>query len=57
VYDSSANAIGYVYDVIGPVTSPYVVVKVSSPAVQRPDYLVNRLLYASEVSRKRGGAQ
>lgn len=57
VYDSSANVLGYVYDVIGPVSSPYVVVKVSSPAIQRPSYFVNRLLYASEVSRKRGGAQ
>jgi len=57
VYDSSANAVGYVYDIIGPVSSPYVVVKVTSPSIQRPDYLLNRLLYATEVSRRKGGAR
>ncbi|MCC6065212.1 MAG: Gar1/Naf1 family protein [Thermofilum sp.] len=57
VYDSSANAVGYVYDIIGPVASPYVVVKVSSPSIRRPDYLLNRLLYATEVSQRRGGAR
>ena len=55
VYDSSANIVGLVYDIIGPVTSPYVVVKVTSPRIQQPGYLVNRLLYASEVSRRKGG--
>jgi len=57
VYDSSANAVGYVYDIIGPVSSPYVVVKITSPSIQRPDYLLNRLLYATEIPRRRGGAR
>ncbi|MDW8003265.1 MAG: Gar1/Naf1 family protein [Thermofilaceae archaeon] len=53
VYDSTANVIGYVYDIIGPVSSPYVVVKVSSPRIKQPEYLLNRLLYTHEVSKVR----
>ncbi|RLF06253.1 MAG: H/ACA RNA-protein complex protein Gar1 [Thermoprotei archaeon] len=53
VYDSAASLVGFVYDIIGPVSSPYVVVKVTSPRIRRPDYLVNRLLYAMEVVRRR----
>lgn len=55
VYDSSANVVGFVYDVIGPVSSPYIVVKVTSTRLRQPSYLLNRLLYATEVSRRRGG--
>ncbi len=55
VYDSSANAVGVVHDVIGPVSSPYVVVKVTSPRIRDPAYLLDRLLYATEAAKKRGG--
>lgn len=48
VYNSSANLVGHVHDVIGPPSSPYVVVKVSLTAVRDPQHLVNRLLYATE---------
>jgi len=54
VYDSSANLVGVVCDIIGPVSSPYVVVKVTSPRIKDPSYLVNRLLYATEVVKRRG---
>lgn len=53
VYDSAASLVGFVYDIIGPTSSPYVVVKVTSPRIKRPDYMLNRLLYAMEVVRKR----
>lgn len=53
VYDAGASLVGVVYDVIGPVSSPYVIVKVTSPRIKRPDYLINRLLYAVEVARRR----
>lgn len=57
VYDSSANLVGFVHDIIGPVSSPFIVVKVSSPTLREPSYLLNRLLYATEVSRMRGGSR
>ena len=57
VYDSSANLIGYVHDVIGPVSSPYVVVKVTSTRIKDPSYLLNRLLYASEIAKRRRGGR
>lgn len=57
VYDSTANVIGYVYDIIGPVSSPYVVVKVSSPRVRQPEYLLNRLLYTHEASKVKVGGK
>ncbi|MEM4501312.1 MAG: Gar1/Naf1 family protein [Thermofilaceae archaeon] len=57
VYDSSANVVGFVYDIIGPVSSPYVVVKVTSPRLRQPSFLLNRLLYATEASKRRGGGR
>lgn len=54
VYDSSANEVGYVYDIIGPVSSPFVVVKFTSQSIKQPSYLVNRVLYATRALRKRG---
>ena len=57
VYDSAANLVGLVYDVIGPVSSPYVVVKVTSPRIRKPHYLLNRLLYATEVARRLRGVR
>lgn len=57
VYDSSANIIGVVCDIIGPTSSPYIVVKVTSPRVREPSYLLNRLLYATEASKRRGGSR
>jgi RNA-binding protein len=42
VVDDSLRAVGKVFDVMGPVSSPYVAVK---PTIQRPEKLVNEILY------------
>ncbi|ABL77784.1 H/ACA ribonucleoprotein complex subunit GAR1 [Thermofilum pendens] len=46
VYDEKAMLVGYVYDVIGPVTSPFVLVKVDESRWE-PEALVGKLLYWS----------
>jgi RNA-binding protein len=52
VVDESLKSIGKVFDVIGPVTSPYAVVR---PAVKEPEKLAGKQLYllSSERARSR----
>ncbi len=42
VVDEDLNVIGKVFDIIGPVSAPYAVVK---PTVREPDKLVNKPMY------------
>ncbi|MCC6039379.1 MAG: Gar1/Naf1 family protein [Thermofilaceae archaeon] len=44
VYDDRMTLVGYVYDVVGPVRSPFVLVKVDTSR-WRPEALVGKLLY------------
>jgi RNA-binding protein len=48
VIDENLNAVGRVFDVIGPVSSPYAVVKAS---VKDPKKLVNKQLYISPLRK------
>jgi RNA-binding protein len=52
VVDESLKTIGKVFDVIGPVTSPYAVVR---PAVKEPEKLAGKQFYllSSERARSR----
>jgi RNA-binding protein len=52
VIDENLKAVGKVFDIIGPVSSPYAVVR---PTVKEPEKLVSRLLYVvpSEKRSKR----
>ena len=52
VVDESLKTIGKVFDVIGPVTAPYAVVR---PAVKEPEKLAGKQLYllSSERARSR----
>jgi RNA-binding protein len=51
VVDEDLKTIGKVFDVIGPVPSPYAVVR---PVVKEPEKLVNKQLYLSDSERGRG---
>jgi RNA-binding protein len=42
VVDENLRQIGEVFDIFGPVSSPYVAVK---PKIAKPEVLVNRVLY------------
>lgn len=42
VVDENLNVIGKVFDIIGPVSAPYAVVK---PTVREPDKLLNKPVY------------
>jgi len=44
VYDDRMSLIGYIYDVIGPVRRPFVLVKVDTSR-WKPEALVGKLLY------------
>ena len=44
VYDEKAMLVGYVYDVIGPVSSPFVLVKVDASR-WKPESLIGKMLY------------
>ncbi|MEZ0345423.1 MAG: Gar1/Naf1 family protein [Infirmifilum sp.] len=44
VYDERMAQIGYVYDVIGPVTAPFVLVKVDENR-HKPEAFIGKLLY------------
>jgi len=50
VVDQSLKTVGRVFDVIGPVPSPYTVVR---PIVKEPERLVNQQLYLSDVEKGR----
>ena len=51
VVDESLNVVGRVFDIIGPVSNPYAVVK---PSVREPAKLVNRPVYLLLSKTKRG---
>jgi RNA-binding protein len=42
VVDENLNVVGQVFDIIGPVSSPYAVIK---PTVREPEKLVNKPVY------------
>lgn len=50
VTDENLNPIGNVFDIIGPVSSPYVTVR---PNAEAPNRLVRHLLYAAPYSKTR----
>jgi len=52
VVDENLKIVGKVFDIIGPVSAPYVVVK---PTVSEPVKLVNKPVYL--LSRKQDGAK
>ena len=51
VVDESLKVVGKIFDIIGPVSSPYAVVK---PSVKEPAKLVNRPVYLLLSKTKRG---
>jgi RNA-binding protein len=51
VVDESLKTIGKVFDVIGPVTSPYAVIR---PVVKEPEKLASKQLYLLGSERARG---
>jgi RNA-binding protein len=42
VVDEKLNVVGKIFDIVGPVSSPYAVVR---PAVKEPEKLTNKQLY------------
>ena len=54
VVDENLKLIGKVFDVFGPVSSPYVAVK---PSIQKPEKLTNRVLYVFPSKRRRGNVR
>jgi RNA-binding protein len=50
VMDENLKFVGVVFDVFGPVASPYVAVE---PSVDEPERLVNHVLYVSPSNRRR----
>ncbi|MEM1508524.1 MAG: Gar1/Naf1 family protein [Thermofilaceae archaeon] len=52
VHDASTSLVGYVDDIIGPVASPYIVVRASGQGIKQPEHLMNRMLYTVSVTKK-----
>jgi len=50
VVDENLKPVGKVFDVFGPVSSPYVAVK---PTIQKPEKLTNRVLYVLPSKRRK----
>ncbi len=50
VIDENLKTVGRIFDIIGPVTSPYAVIK---PSVKDPEKLVSRQLYVSSSRKER----
>ena len=50
VIDENLKVVGRIFDIIGPVSSPYAVIK---PSVKDPEKLANRQLYVSPSRRER----
>ena len=50
IVDENLNIVGRIFDIIGPVSSPYAVIK---PSVKTPEKLANRQLYVSPSKRER----
>ena len=48
VIDENLKVVGRIFDIIGPVSSPYAVVK---PSIKNPEKLANRQLYVSPSKR------
>ena len=51
VVDENLKPIGKVFDILGPVSSPYAAVK---PATREIEKLVNKVLYVSPPQRRKG---
>jgi RNA-binding protein len=50
VVDESLRSIGKIFDIIGPVSSPYVAIK---PIIPEPEKLVNKTLYVLPLKRRK----
>jgi RNA-binding protein len=50
VIDENLKVVGKVFDVIGPVSAPYAVIK---PSVRDPEKLISRQLYVSSSKKER----
>lgn len=50
VIDENLQVVGRIFDVIGPVSSPYAVIK---PSVKTPEKLTNKQLYVSPSKNQR----
>jgi RNA-binding protein len=50
VLDENLKSVGRIFDIIGPVSSPYAVVK---PSIKDPERLVNKQLYFSPSKKER----
>ena len=50
VIDEKLKVVGKVFDIIGPISSPYAVIK---PSVKDPEKLANRQLYILPLKRER----
>jgi RNA-binding protein len=50
VVDENLNIVGEVFDIIGPVSSPYISVK---PKTEKPENFVNKVVYAVSPSPKK----
>ena len=50
VIDENLKVVGRIFDIIGPVSSPYAIVK---PSIKDPEKLTNRQLYVSPSRRER----
>jgi RNA-binding protein len=50
VIDENLKAVGRIFDIIGPVSSPYAIVK---PSIKDPEKLTNKQLYVSPSKRER----
>ena len=50
VIDENLRVVGRIFDIIGPVSSPYVVVK---PSIKDPEKLADKQLYVSPSRRER----
>ena len=50
VVDENLKVVGKIFDIIGPVSSPYAVVK---PAIREPEKLMNKQLYMLLSKRER----
>jgi len=51
VVDENLKPIGRVFDIFGPVSSPYIAVK---PTIQEPEKLTNKVLYTIPSERRKG---
>ena len=52
--DENLKPVGKVFDVFGPVSSPYVAVR---PTIQKPEKLIDNVLYLLPSKRRKGKAR